>query len=330
MKNYIFASIKTILQRLFIYRFYVLLSIFIWGASIPFFVFYGPFHNIKSIVTGTLWTSSRFKNIPLIFLSQKQINAILPDAHNGKNIQKIDTYSYSKNKKLCIKLYSIKTKTFNGKALEISDPLSIKTAYTSYLGTKGEPLSKIAFNKKAIAAINAGGFLDYFSTGSGGIPNSFLMSNGNIVYIDKDLSMNDEVDVVGFNEDGVLIVGVHKLNDLMKYRIKEAVCFGPPLVVNGKPVIAKGDGGWGIAPRTAIGQKKTGEVIFVVIDGRTLGCLGATLKELQDVLLELGAYTAVNLDGGSSSTMYFNGRIINKPATPLGERNIASAFIVVP
>lgn len=325
--NNIFNSIKMFLYR---HRLYIFLFIFLWIASTPFFIFYGPFKNIKSISAGTLWTSSRFRSIPLIFLSEKQISAILHNPENTGIVQKIDTYSYDKNRKLTFKLYSIKTKTFSGKALEISNPLHIKMAYTSFLGVKGQPLSKIAQNNKAIAGINAGGFLDYYSTGSGGIPNSFLISEGNLVYKDESIGMNDEVDVVGFNEDGVLIVGVHKLSDLFKYRIKEAVCFGPPLVVNGNPVITKGDGGWGIAPRTAIGQKKTGEVIFVVIDGRTLGCLGATLKELQDVLLELGACTAANLDGGSSSTMYFNGRIINSPATPLGERNIASAFVVVP
>lgn len=327
MNSNFFNLIKKFLHR---NRYYFLLSIFVWIVSTPFFIFYGPFYNIKSIVTGTLWTSSRFRNIPLIFLSHKQINSILVDSDNSNNIQKTDTYTYHRNKKFTIKLYSIKTKTFNGKALEISDPLSVKIAYTDYLGTKGQPLSKIAINNKAIAGINAGGFLDYYSTGSGGIPNSFLISEGKIVYKDKSLGMNDEVDVVGFNDKGVLIVGVHRLKDLFEYKIKEAVCFGPPLVVNGKPAIAKGDGGWGIAPRTAIGQKKTGEVIFVVIDGRTLGCLGATLKELQDVMIDLGAYTAANLDGGSSSTMYFNGKIINKPATPLGERNIASAFVAVP
>ena len=115
---------------------------------------------------------------------------------------------------------------------------------------------------------------------------------------------------------------------LKKLGIKEGVSFGPPLIVNGKPTIKKGDGGWGIAPRTAIGQKETGEVLLLVIDGRSLESLGATLRDVQDILLEYGAVNAANLDGGSSATMYFNGKVINKPSDKLGERTVPTAFIV--
>ena len=86
---------------------------------------------------------------------------------------------------------------------------------------------------------------------------------------------------------------------------------------------------WGVGPRTAIGQRKDGTVLFVVIDGRQPGySLGATLRDVQDVLYEKGAYIAANLDGGSSSTLYLNGKVVNKPADLLGERMIPTAFIV--
>jgi exopolysaccharide biosynthesis protein len=111
-------------------------------------------------------------------------------------------------------------------------------------------------------------------------------------------------------------------------KIRDAISFGPALIINGKPLIKKGDGGWGIAPRTAIGQRKDGTILLLVIDGRQKSSIGATLKDVQNVLLEYGAYNAANLDGGSSTTMYYNGNLINSPSDILGERAIPSAFII--
>jgi len=133
---------------------------------------------------------------------------------------------------------------------------------------------------------------------------------------------------VAFTKEGMLIVGKHSMAQLKELGIKEGVSFGPPLIVNGKPTITKGDGGWGIAPRTAIGQKETGEVLLLVIDGRSLSSFGATLRDVQDILLKYGAVNAANLDGGSSATMYFNGMVINKPSDKLGERTVPTAFVV--
>ncbi len=125
-------------------------------------------------------------------------------------------------------------------------------------------------------------------------------------------------------------MGLHSIFTLKKYGTKEAISFGPPLIVNGKPSIKSGDGGWGIAPRTAIAQTYDGKIIFIVIDGRRIDSAGATLKDVQDILLDFNAVNAVNLDGGSSTAMFFNGKIINQTANPLGEREVPSVFMVVP
>ena len=84
----------------------------------------------------------------------------------------------------------------------------------------------------------------------------------------------------------------------------------------------------GIAPRTAIGQRKDGAILFLVSDGRQVRSIGATLKDVQDIMLEYGAYNATNLDGGSSPTMYYDGEVINNPCDPLGERSIPSVVYV--
>jgi exopolysaccharide biosynthesis protein len=79
----------------------------------------------------------------------------------------------------------------------------------------------------------------------------------------------------------------------------------------------------------AIGQRKDGTFIFVVIDGRQPGySLGTNLLELQNIFNQYDAYNAANLDGGSSATMYYNGSVVNKTSTPIGERYLPNAIIV--
>jgi exopolysaccharide biosynthesis protein len=211
----------------------------------------------------------------------------------------------------------------------IYDPRRVKVGYSSQMPVSGETTSTIAKKAGVVAAINAGGFLDSGWTGTGGTPMGYIIHNGEIIFNEAE-SLKKKQNTVAFTKDGMLIVGKHSLESLLDMGVTEGISFGPPLIVNGKPTIKKGDGGWGIAPRTAIGQRESGEVLFLVIDGRTIDSIGATLKDIQDILLQYGAYNASNLDGGSSATMYFNGKIINKPSDKLGERTVPTAFIVEP
>lgn len=156
-----------------------------------------------------------------------------------------------------------------------------------------------------------------------------IIHEGKVVYNQADRE-DIRQDIVAFTREGMLIVGMHTVEELKSYGVKEAVSFGPPLIVNGEKVIREGDGGWGIAPRTAIGQRENGEVLMLVIDGRNPASFGATLREVQDILYENGAVNAANLDGGSSTTMYYLGKVINKPSDKLGERAVPTAFLVMP
>ena len=115
---------------------------------------------------------------------------------------------------------------------------------------------------------------------------------------------------------------------MIKFGVSEAVSFGPAMIVNGFKTINHGNGGWGIAPRTCIAQRKDGAILFLVIDGRQIRSLGATLREAQDVLYDHGAYNAANLDGGSSSTLFYDDEVINNPCDSLGERSVPSIIYV--
>lgn len=301
-------------------------------VTMPIFIFYGPFEDIKRTVVGASWNTLSHQYIAKFFLTDAAIERILGSGYavdptdNGEQLQMLKFGNKHTDR---IDVYNIDGGDFQGKLMVIYDPTRIVAGYSSRLPKSGETTSTIAKKNGAVAAVNAGGFIDTSWTGTGGAPLGFIIHDGKVVY-NQLKSENVRQETVAFTKDGMLIVGKHTVSQLKKSGVTEGVSFGPPLIVNGKPTITKGDGGWGIAPRTAIGQKETGEVLLLVIDGRALNSFGATLKDVQDILLQYGAVNAANLDGGSSTTMYLNGQIINKPSDKLGERTVPTAFMVAP
>lgn len=322
-------SKMSILKRIFIF---LIFELVFTAITMPVLVFYGPFETVKRTVVGASWNTLRHQFIAKAFLSDEAIARILGDSYavdptaSGEKIQMLE---FGTNHKDEISIYDIDGINFQGKLMIVSDPTRISVGYSSKIPKAGETTSEIARRNGAIAAINAGGFMDDGWVGTGGAPMGFIIHNGEVVY-NQLKSESIKQDTVAFTDTGMLIVGKHSISQLKKYGVKEGVSFGPPLIVNGKPTITKGDGGWGIAPRTAIGQRKNGEVLLLVIDGRNINSFGATLKEVQDILLEYGAVNASNLDGGSSTTMYYNNEVINRPSDKLGERMVPSVFLVGP
>ncbi|MEN8906150.1 MAG: phosphodiester glycosidase family protein [Clostridiales bacterium] len=322
-------SKMSFMKKLILFTLFNLLFSLITG---PFIVFYGPFENVKQSVIGIFVTSTNYEYVAKLFLSTKDIKEIMSDIQAvdpTKSGEEIEKLSFSEDKEDKIDLYNIEGDGFVGKMLIISNPMSVKVGYSSQLGSIGETTSTIARRNDAVAAINGGGFSDYKWTGTGGIPLGFIISEGKMIF--DDIKDEDEKrDTIGISDEGMLIVGSHTMEEIKKYNIREGVTFGPPLVVNGEPTIKSGDGGWGIAPRAAIAQTYDGSIVFLVIDGRSIGSIGATLKDVQDILLKYDVVNAANLDGGSSTTLYFNNRVVNTPSDSLGERTIPSVFMVIP
>lgn len=307
------------------------------GITGPFMLYYGPFENAKSTMVGAAMTTLSHQWIATTFLSKDRINEILnrnkiediqQNSENEEELQIKNTHDNT------IERYDIDGKTFKGYLLVIHNPKRVRVGYSSKIKKAGETTSKIAKNNNAVAAINAGGFTDESANGkqwagNGGMPRGIIMSKGKTVYNDY---KNDNVkdDIVAMTEKGALLVGKHSVADLKKKGVTDAVSFGPALIVNGKKTITSGDGGWGKAPRTAIAQRKDGSILLLVLDGKQVKRLAATLRDVQDVLYEHGAYNASNLDGGSSTTMYYEGKVINEPDSALGERSIPSVIYVEP
>ncbi|MBU3180599.1 phosphodiester glycosidase family protein [Clostridium psychrophilum] len=298
----------------------------------PFVVYYGPFKNVRTTVVGAAMTTLKTQWIATLFLSKTKIKQIMSDQKVESLVQDNLNGVKVKNKNdNNIERYDVSGNKFKGYILVINDPTRIKVGYSSKIGVEGQLTSDIAKDNNAIAAINGGGFTDEATgskwTGTGANPAGVIMTNGKIVY-NNIKNENEKRQVVAFTKAGELLVGPHSIKEMKSSGVNEAVSFGPALIVNGKKTITKGDGGWGIAPRTAIAQRKDGAIIMLVIDGRHVNSLGATLKEVQDVLYDYGAYNATNLDGGSSSTLFYDDEVINNPCDSLGERSVPSIIYV--
>ncbi|WPC43083.1 phosphodiester glycosidase family protein [Clostridium sp. JS66] len=315
---------------------FIIFEVLFTGITAPLLIFYGPFQNVKKTVVESAMTTLSHQYIAKFFLSDDEINKILGE-NTIDNIQQdnVSQLKFENNHDSSIEREEISDgRKFNGYMLIIHDPTRVKVGYSKKLGVAGELTSQIAKDNNAVAAINGGGFTDSSSgdskwTGTGGKPVGILMSDGKEVY--NDVSDEDKaMEVMAMTSKGELLVGSHSLSEMKSLGVTDAISFGPALVVNGKGTIKSGDGGWGVAPRTAIGQRKDGSILFLVIDGRQAKSVGATLKDVQNIMLEYGALNATNLDGGSSSTMYHEGEVINNPCDPLGERSVPSAVYVKP
>lgn len=314
--------------------FFLVYELVVIAITTPLLVFYGPFTDVRNMIVNSAMLTFSHQYIATAFLSKDKINQIMAESKSGE-ISGDETENQSgvtiehRNDK-GIERYDIPGSKFDGYILEIKDPTRIKIGYTKKLGQVGEKTSEIAQDHNAIAAINGGGFTDRASNGTqwvgtGGIPEGIVISDGKSI---NSVNSSEKMpSVAAFTASGKLIVGKHSLNDLLNQGVTEALSFQDPLIINSKTVSVDAVG---LNPRTAIGQKADGTVVMLVIDGRRGLKLGATLKQVQTILLQRGVVNATSLDGGSSSTMYFDGDVINNPCDWNGERTVATAIYVKP
>lgn len=306
-----------------IFRFIIVTLVF-FAATSPIIVLFGPFGNLKRAVVGAIMRSRHPQYITWLY-NQEELNEILGVV---KTTEQTQVLSFKPRTDSTLSLQKIETTRFVGYLLEIPNPQRIQVATAEDIQEKGDTTSRIAKKNNAVAAINGGGFYDPNGTGTGRLPYGFIIHEGKYL-LGQQVDDKERVDFVGMTRSGNLIAGNYNKKELHDLGVIEGLTFGPPLIMNGKKVIRSGDGGWGISPRSAIGQKKDGTMMFLVIDGRQPGySIGATLVDVQNIMYEKGAYIAANLDGGSSTTLYYNGNVVNKPADLLGERMIPTAFIV--
>mgnify|MGYP002796818060 FL=1 len=214
---------------------------------------------------------------------------------------------------------------YRGKVMLIDDPSRVYLGTTTMKGVEGLRIRAMMEEYGAIAGINASGFADPNDSGTGGDIIGLSYSDGE--YWGEEVSYYGSILIT---EDDKLVVG--NVRDWKNYEIRAGIQFGPVLIADGEAQI-EGSGGYGIQPRTAIGQREDGVIVFLVVDGRNPGwSLGCTMGDLIEILQKYGVVNAACCDGGSSSVLAYNGEVINKNSSlnPDYGRRLPNAFLVAP
>ncbi len=211
--------------------------------------------------------------------------------------------------------------------VQLSSAEYLKTALAddSYGKNVTEKTSEIAESVNAILAING----DYYGAQETG----YVIRNG-VLY--RDTAESGQEDLVIYSDGSFEIISEDDVTakELLENGAVNVLSFGPALVTDGEiAVTADEEVGKAMAsnPRTAIGIIDDLHYVFVVSDGRTSESEGLSLSELASFMQSLGVTTAYNLDGGGSSTMYFNGEVINNPTTSgkkISEREVSDIVYI--
>ena len=289
-------------------------------AAVCQLIFNGPSESARDVLTMSLLEASATKWVPGLFLGQEKVDEIrskvstpLPeDVSNTSQIVISDATSTQtndewKNYPDGIRIETVYGSTYTAHVMIIRDPskvyLSTSTEHFT-LDILGERINHQIRKTGDIAGINAGAFNDDGTTGTyiGSLPMGLVVSQGRVAWDDGQSYKG----FVGFTEDNILLVAnTMTSQQAMDLKIRDGCCFGPVLLMNGAVNQVEYSSNSGYNPRTAIGQRADGAVLFVCIDGRQVGSLGGTYADLINIMVEFGAVNACNLDGGSSSVMVY-------------------------
>ncbi|WP_206916648.1 phosphodiester glycosidase family protein [Alicyclobacillus suci] len=300
-------------------------------VSTSLWVFHGPFQSLRNYVIDTFdETRHGYLLRPLsLFTLPNSVIAAHALADGGMvsettPIDEIRTQNFDNNDG-SIQLETYNGQTFTAHIMIVDDPKRIKVATTRYLGKRGETVLQMVEDTGAVAGVNGGAFSDANEQGTGAYPLGITMHDGKVITGAGSTGKHAEI---AFTSGGQLIAGNYSLADLREKNVQEALSFGPVLVLNGQPVQVPDQG---YNPRTAIGQTADGKVILVVTDGRgQYGHLGASMADITAIMLKYHAVTAVDLDGGSSTTMVYHDKLVNTPVDLTGARSVATSIVVMP
>lgn len=339
-------------SKLFKYIYMFFMVTYILCCTTLLFLLYGPITDFKDWLVTTAMATKDHQYYCTWFYSKKEIDEVFsrnfiqePEGITDDKLVNVnaskedDEYANEYDREVLTKdegndLYKIINFEVNGcKAYlaVIYDPSKIRITTTDKIGVRGQYVTTMAKREKAKVAINGAGFYDPGYTSSGGSPKGITIVNGKIV-TNNEYGKVKNGGLIGFTNDNKLVL----LKDItakeaLQMGVRDAVSWGPYLIVNGKAAYTKGNGGWGYAARTAIGQRADGIVLLLVVDSNYNRTKGADMVDMTEIMQRYGAINASNLDGGTSSVMVVNGELISHPidsALQNETRPIATAFIV--
>ena len=324
-----------IIRRFFLVLFTVVILAVAALVLVMNLVFNGPSPAARDMLTMTLIEASATKWVPALFLGEDTVAEIRTSKveNTGLEDEVTDTT------KVIIQANNVITgesnewdnypdgvriehrfgDTYNAHIMIVRDPAQVYMGISTDQGFStaipGKRLTEVMEeNPDCVAAINAGAFNDDGTGGSyvGSTPLGLVMSDSKCVWTSgKQPGLEG---FAGFNEDNILVVSKSNLTKAQaeELKIRDGCCFGPVLIMNGEVNLEAYNDKSGFNPRTAIGQRSDGAVIFVCIDGRQAGSLGGTYADIINIMQEYGAVNACNMDGGSSSVMMYrdvNGKL---------------------
>ncbi len=221
-------------------------------------------------------------------------------------------------------IIGVKGEGYVGKLAIVKDESKIELKKSKNFGSYGQEVSSFGEDNDAILAINASRFTDIGGHGSGGKVMGSLVIDG----VEYAGTRGDSTwKFCGMKADNRLYITSYPYNGVSEY--KWGIEVVPALIVDGERVV-NGSFGMGIQPRSCIAQARNGDFMLMIIDGRQVGySLGCTVADCTDIFLSYGAYQAMNLDGGSSAVMWYNGEQITRSSSATGRGRYVPDAIVV-
>jgi bla regulator protein BlaR1 len=285
------------------------------GAAV--FLFYGPFESFRLLWINTAVYSSRFKFLATALYSEKYVQSVLdmnkPAVDRATNTQGVTVAGGDG-----VSIVPVQGKYYQGFLITIEDPARLFLVPSG--AGRGRLLEDLAAEHGALGGINASGFADDKARGT--VWGATIIDGTTV----SRCAAGQRHVMGGFTAERKLAVGYFTEEEIAAQGYVWAVEFGPLFIVNGMPVKLTAFSG-GLAPRTAIGQTADGAALLVVTDGRRIGSFGATYQDIQKLLYANGAVNAIGLDGGSSSTMVWEGAVVNIPSDGDAERLLPNAIL---
>lgn len=308
---------------------------YIVGCIVFINLLYGPIPKFREWLITTAMETMNHQYLCKIFYSDAYINNLLSSNYLVEPDQEMDTdlvetiddkkktFEYDENNEYEVKIFKnhdedeiyrlirFKVNGQNAYLAVVYDP-----AYCEFLASKnvhvsGEYIVDMAKRTGALIAVNGGRFIDPTNTSNGNNPAGVTIQKRKII---TDHPYSDSWGVIGFNRDNILVLYKNKnAQQLLDAGVRDAVTSVPFLIVNGVASFTKGNGGYGYAARTAVGQRKDGVTLILVVDSNETRTNGASMKDLTDIMLNYGAINAAALDGGTSTVMVENGVTISRP-----------------
>ncbi len=287
-------------------------------------VFNGPSPTARGQLAMSLIEASATKWVPGLFLEEEVlaeirsgVDAGLTDQVSSTSAVIIRTDSLTAQDEWAaypdgIRVEHIEGPTYKAHVMIVRDPSRVSLGVSNpdgfSLNVPGKRIDAFIEDSGAAAAVNAGAFWDNgkISDKVGSVPQGLVYSGGQCVWTEG-APPNGITGFAGFNEDDILVVHQENITQAQaeELNIRDGCCFGPVLIMNGEINLDAYNRATGLNPRTAIGQRADGAVIFVCIDGRQASSAGGEYADIINIMQEYGAVNACNMDGGSSTVMMY-------------------------